>query len=121
MKYIFWTIKDTLIILSLIFSIIFIAEWSTTNSIPGKWYFTGEIVQDTTTYTGTYFQVNDSIRLITVKNFNSPACYVYVRDSIFKRTDIKYYWDILPNKYLMVRELQMSYEKQFNEDRKYKF
>jgi hypothetical protein len=104
-----------------VLSVILIADQTNDYAIYSKWYFTGEIVQDTTTYTGTYFQVNDSIRLVTVKNFDSPACYVYVKDSVFKRTEIRQYWDILPNKYLMVRQLQVDYEKQFNDDRKYKF
>lgn len=122
MKSIISTLKFLLILAIALAASFFIHEKYIIDTFPGKWYMDGEIVKDTTTYTGMYFQVNDSIRLITEFHWVGPACRVYLKEEgEFKKTDIREWWKHINNKYLMIRELQIRYEDKYCNKEKYKF
>jgi hypothetical protein len=122
MKSIISTLKFLLILAIALGASFFIHEKYINDTVPGKWYLEGEIIQDTATYTGQYYKVNDSIKLITEPYFRGAACFVYVKEKgEFKRTDIREWWDNINNKYLMIRELQIRYENKYCNKEKYKF
>jgi len=122
MKYIISTIRFLFVIAIALLASYYIHEKYIFDTIPGRWYLNGEMVQDSTTYTGQYFRVNDSIRLVTEDYYYGPACFVYVKEGEeFKRTDIRNFWRGFNNKFLMIRELQIRYEQKFKRNEVYQF
>jgi len=122
MKLILSKIKFLFVIAIALLASYYIHEKYIYDTIPGRWYLEGEIVKDSTAYTGRYYKVNDSIRLVTEFYFQGAACFVYVKNGEeFIRTDIREFWEMIDNKYLMIRELQIRYENKFNDKVKYKF
>ena len=122
MKFILSTTKFLLVIAIALATSFYIHEKYIYDIVPGRWYLEGKIIQDSTTYTGQYFKVNDSIKLVTENYYYGPACFVYVKEGAeFKRTDIRHFWRGFNNKYLMIRELQIRYEQEMKRNDSYKF
>ena len=120
MKILISIVKFLLILAIALLASFYIHEKYIYDTIPGRWYLEGKLMKDSTTYTGTYYKVNDSIKLVTEFYFKGAACFVYEKEGDeFKRTNIREWWEVINNKYLMIRELQIRYEQSKKES--YKF
>lgn len=86
--------------------------------IPLTWNLLGRTVQDSTFYTGRYYQVNDSLRIVTIKDRRYGYYDEYrlqvKRDSIYYFTGVRTYVSTHSSKRDAVNYLRMIYNDERN-------